>query len=219
MIKVVERCIHKIDLAHPIWYHLHLTPLLWLYIYDPTAPFPTKPTPVSTVEEPFPLVTPLPHLLRHRSLQTLLTTMRNEGSLPLGEDLPSAASIASFCRRRGINNSPPSPDAVPTPESSPTLSSSRRALIQATDITGVSCFPELEGELSAITYRSPPTSPVIDMSAYDLLSPVIPSLPPADFSTADPTTADVTSPPITSSIDNLPVCIYFCTFDKHVYNS
>ena len=38
MIQAVERYIHKVDLAHPVWYHLRLAPLLWHYLYGPTAP-------------------------------------------------------------------------------------------------------------------------------------------------------------------------------------
>ena len=109
MIQAGKRYIHKVDLAHPTWYHLRLTPLLWLYLYGPAVPFPSQPSPVGTPEDPFPLVPPLPRLLRYRSLQKLLATMRTDGPLPLGEELPSAASIASYCRRRGIDNSNPSP--------------------------------------------------------------------------------------------------------------
>ena len=97
MIKVVERYINKIDLAHPTWYHLRLAPLLWYYLDGPTAPFPPNPSPVGTADGPVLLVSPLPNLLRQRSLQLLITAMGNEGSLPMGEDLPSTSSIASFC--------------------------------------------------------------------------------------------------------------------------
>ena len=104
MIKAVERYINTVDLAHPVWYHLRLAPLLWYYLYGPNAPFPTSPSPTGTPENPTPMVPPLPQRLQNRSLQSLLTDMRTEGSMPLGEDLPSESSIAAFCRRRGISN-------------------------------------------------------------------------------------------------------------------
>ena len=65
----------------------------------------------------------------------------------------------------------------PSPTSSPTIGTSRRAVLLATDIAGVPSFPEMEGVLPASSYRSPPASPVIDMSAYDLplLVPVFPA--------------------------------------------
>ena len=131
-IQAVECYIHKVDLAHPVWYHLRLAPLLY-YLYGPAVPLPSQPSPVGTTEDPFPLVLPLPRPLRHRSLPTLITTMRNQGSLPMVEVLPSAASIANYCRRRGIDSSRP---AVPSQDDehllttpSPTIGTSRRAVL------------------------------------------------------------------------------------------
>ena len=87
--------------------------------------------------------------------------MRTEGSMPLGEDLPSESSIAAFCRRRGISNLKPaaaSSEAHSAP-ASPTIGTSRRALLLATDIAGVPCFPDMEGELPA----SPPVLPLLHL--------------------------------------------------------
>ena len=77
------------------------------YLFGPTAPFPSQPSPVSTPKDTFPLVPLLTRLLRCRSLQSILTAMRIEGSLPLGGDPPSYASIDSFCRHRDVDNCRP----------------------------------------------------------------------------------------------------------------
>jgi hypothetical protein len=222
MILAVERYITSIDLSHPIWYHLRLTPLLWYYLYGPNAPFPNRPSPVGHQDDPCPRVPPLPQRLRNRSLQTLLTDMRTEGSMPLGEALPSDASITAFCRRRGIanrfsTNTSVSPDRPSLP-ASPLIGTSRRALLLATDIAGIPCVPDLEGVLLASSNRSPPVSPVIDMSAYDLLLPVssMPSMPPV-VSTGD--SADSQPAPSRGSRPALPDCIYSLDFDKRVHNS
>ena len=98
----MESYLAKVDLAHPIWYHLRLAPLLWHYLYGPSAPFPISPSPISTPEDPYPLVPPLPPLLRCRSLHTLLEDMRADGSLLPGEELPSDESIVRYCQNRHI---------------------------------------------------------------------------------------------------------------------
>ena len=292
MIQAVERYINKVDLAHPVWYHLRLAPLLWHYLYGPSVPFPSQPSPVSTPEDPSPLVPPLPRLQRHRSLHALIAAMRSEGSLPPGEDLPSENSIANYCRRRGINNSKPvhHPDPVPRPPTAattptdrrrrrselspneepsspprkrapkglstsdpylpckpvqgdalssqspsptmpPTIGTSRRAVLLATDIAGVPSFPDMEGGLPAFTYRSPPASPVIDMSAYDLLLPVpvfpapeiysensLPYLPLAAMPEDNPNPAALVRQPAPNRSAQ-PECILFPSFDKRVNNS
>ena len=169
------------------------------------------------------MVPPLPQRLRNRSLQTLLTDMRTEGSMPLGEALPSDASITAFCRRRGIANRSSTHTSamedMPSPPSSPLIGTSRRALLLATDITGIPCFPDMEGVLPESSNRSPPVSPVIDMSAYDLLLPVssMPSMPPVVVSTGD--NADNQPAPSRGSRPALPDCIYSPDFDKRVHNS
>ena len=97
--------------------------------------------------------------------------MRNEGSLQLGEDLPSAASIVNYCRRRGIDNSRPIPlpedEVHSTPTTSPTIGTSRRAVLLATDIAGMPSFPDMEDELPASSNRHSPC-----LACYDLPLPV-----------------------------------------------
>ena len=152
MIHAVERYINKVDLAHPVWYHLRLAPLLWYYLYGPNVLFPTSPSPTSTPEDPFPIVPPLPQRLIYRSLNSLLNDMRTEGSMPLGEELPSDSSIDAFCRRRGISNrlnSAAAPNETHSIPASPTIGTTRRALLLATDIAGVPCIPDMEGVLPA----------------------------------------------------------------------
>jgi len=107
---------------------------------------------------------------------------------------------------------------IPSPPSSPLLGTSRRALLLATDIAGIPCFPDMEGVLPASSNRSPPVSPVIDMSAYDLLSPVssMPSMPPV-VSTGD--IADSQPAPSRGSRPALPDCISSPDFDKRVHYS
>ena len=75
-----------------------------------------------------------------------------------------------------------------------------------------------EGVLLASSNRSPPVSPVIDMSAYDLLLPVssMPSMPPV-VSTGD--IADNQPAPSRGSSPAQPDCIYSPDFDKRVHNS
>ena len=230
MIQAVERYINKVDLAHPAWYHLRLTPLLWHYLYGPAVLFPSHPSPVGTPEDPFPLVPPLPRLLKHRSLQNLLTAMRNEGSLPPGEDPPTAASITNYCRRRGIDNCRPIPcfedEEHSTPTTSPTIGTSRRAVLHATDIAGVPSFPDMEDELPASSNRYSPPSPVIDMSAYDLPLHVLPA--PETYSEnslpLSPLVAMPKDHPDSAALVNQPAlnrsdCILFPIFDKRVNNS
>ena len=252
-------------------------------------PFPSQPSPVSTPEDPSPLVPPLPRLLRYRSLHALIAAMRSEGSLPPGEDLPSENSIANYCCRRGITNgkpvhpvpdpklqtatttpsdrrrrrselspneepsSPPrkraprdlyNPDPYlhcepahgdaqssqpPSPTTSPTIGTSRRAVLLATDIAGVPSFPDTEGVLPASLYRSPPASPVIDMSAYDLPLSIfpapeiysensLPSSPLAAMPGDNPNPADLVSQPASPRLAQ-PACNIFPIFDKRVNNS
>ena len=176
----------------------------------------------------FPMVPPLPQRLRHRSLQSLLIDMRTEGSMPIGETLSSESSIAAFCRRRGISNRPPTLAAVTneaqSTTSSPIIGTSRRALLLATDIAGVPCFPDMEGELRASSHCSPPASPVIDMSAYDLPLPVFPalSIPTSPVATgAILDMADLDSQPV-SILGRRPAppdCNIFPIFDKRVRHS
>ena len=160
-----------------------------------------------------------------RLKQSLHNDMRTEGSMSLGEALPSDSTIAAFCRRRGIaNRSPTSTDvtedtpSIPSPPSSPLLGTSIRALLLATDIAGIPSFPDMEGVRLASYNRSPPVSHVIDMSAYDLLLPVssMPSMPPV-VSTGD--IADSQPAPFRGSRPALPDCICSPDFDKRVQNS
>jgi hypothetical protein len=219
MIKDVERYLSKVDLAHPIWYHLRLAPLLWQYLYGPT-PFPASPSPTATPDNPFPLVPALPTPLRQRSLKNLLDAMRSDGSLPLGEVLPSDTSIASYYRKRGIDNS-----LTKTHDDSPLLSSgiasSRRAVILATDIAGV---PAMEEEEPQEWTHLSPMSPVVDMSAYDLLD--LPPLPVSEmYSEHSPpgalasTTFTTSTPAKLASTKPQPDCTYFPIFYKRVNNS
>jgi hypothetical protein len=126
---------------------------------------------------------------------------------------------------------PSSPTSTPPP-ASPTLGTSRRAVLLATDIAGVPSFPDSEGALPASSYRSPPASPVIDMSAYDLPLPVSPVFPapeiysdislPVSPSAAmpedNPNPADLVSQPASTGPAQ-PACILFPIFDKRVYHS
>ena len=113
----------------------------------------------------------------------------------------------------------------------PTIVTSRRAVLLATDIAGVPSFPDMEGGLPAFTYRSPPASPVIDMSAYDLLLPVpvfpapeiysensLPYLPLAAKPEDNPDPAALIRQPAPNRSAQ-PECILFPSFDKRVNNS
>jgi hypothetical protein len=226
MIKAVERYINTVDLAHPVWYHLRLAPLLWYYLYGPNAPFPTSPSPAGTPDNPTPMVPPLPQRLQNRSLQSLLTDMRSEGSMPLGEDLPSKSSIAAFCHRRGISNRL-NPDAASSEAhsapASPTIGTSRRALLLATDIAGVPCFPDMEGALPA-SPQCPSPAPVIDMSAYDLPLPVFPALsiptsPVATGAILDIADSDSQPVSVLGRRPASPDCNILPIFDKRVRHS
>ena len=106
---------------------------------------------------------------------------------------------------------------------------SRRAVILDTDIAGVPCFPEMEGGLPASSYRSPPMSPVIDMSAYDLPLPVFPApeiysenswpfLPLAAMPEDNPNPAALVKQPAPNRSAQ-PDRILFPSFDKRVNNS
>ena len=152
--------------------------------------------------------------------------MRTEGSMPIGEALPSDSTIAAFCRRRGISNRPSTPavvteEALSTP-SSPLLGTSTRAVLLATDIAGIPSFPDMEGVRLASPNRSPPALPVIDMSAYDLPFPVssMPFMPPV-VSTGDTLnhTADNQPAPPHDPRPSPSDCIYSPDFDKRVHNS
>ena len=112
---------------------------------------------------------------------------------------------------------------------SPTLGTSRRAVLLATDIAGVPVFPDMEGELPASSHRSPPALPVIDMSAYDLPLPVFPapeiysyiSLPVSPLAAMpedNPNPADLVSQPASTGPAQ-PACILVPNFDKRVHNS
>ena len=89
----------------------------------------------------------------------------------------------------------------------------------------------MEGALPASSYRSPPASPVIDMSAYDLLLPVpvfpaletysensLPFLPLAAMPEDNPNPAALVRQPA-PNISAQPDCILFPSFDKRVNNS
>ena len=89
----------------------------------------------------------------------------------------------------------------------------------------------MEGGLPAFTYRSPPASPVIDMSAYDLLLPVpvfpapeiysensLPFLPLAAMPEDNPNPAALVRQPAPNRSAQ-PECILFPSFDKRVNNS
>jgi len=122
----------------------------------------------------------------------------------------------------------PSPSTFSSSPASPTLGTSRRAVLLATDIAGVPSFPDMEGELPA-SYRSPPASPVIDLSTYDLPLPVLPSLdnssensfpmsPLAAMPEDIPNSAALVSQPAPNRSEQ-PACKIFPIFDKRVYNS
>ena len=124
-----------------------------------------------------------------------------------------------------------SPDEVTSPSqqstpSSPAIGTSRRAVLLATDIAGVPSFPDMEGELPASSYRSPPVSPVIDMSAYDLPLTVLPApethseyplpfTPSAAMLKDHPDSAALVTQPALSRPD----CKYFPIFDERVHSS
>ena len=126
---------------------------------------------------------------------------------------------------------PSSSPSTPSP-ASPTLGTSRRAVLLATDIAGAPSFPDMEGELPASSYRSPPASPVIDMSAYDLPLPALPVFPAPEICSEislpvspltvmpedSPNPADSDSQPASTGPAQ-PACIIFPIFDKRVYNS
>ena len=89
----------------------------------------------------------------------------------------------------------------------------------------------MEGGLPAFSYRSPPASPVIDMSAYDLLLPVpvfpapeiysensLPYLPLAAKPEDNPNPAALIRQPAPNRSAQ-PECILFPIFDKRVNNS
>ena len=94
-------------------------------------------------------------------------------------------------------------------------------------------FSDTEGELLASSYRSTPASPVIDMSAYDLLLPVpvpvfpapeiysensLPFSPLAAMPEDNPNPADLVSQPASTELAQ-PACNIFPIFDKRVNNS
>jgi hypothetical protein len=223
MIQAVERYISKVDLAHPIWYHLRLAPLLWCYLYGPSVPFPTRPSPTGTSADPFPLVPLLPKPLRSRSVKSLLAYMRTEDCLPLDEELPSESSVMNFCRKRGIPRHTLSPVDPTSLQLSDAVGSSRRAITLATDIAGAPTFPDdAEGVPSE---RTPPlTTSVIDMSAYDLT--VLPALSaPENYSeilapsTCLLATSQTSIPASMPRSATQPDCKYFSIFDKRVNNS
>ena len=81
----------------------------------------------------------------------------------------------------------------------------------------------------APTHRSPPATPVIDMSAYDLTLPVLPDpenfsdnslpfSPLAAISEDNTDSAALVSQPAPNRSEQ-PACILFPIFDKRVYNS
>ena len=87
----------------------------------------------------------------------------------------------------------------------------------------------MEGELPA-SYRSPPASPVIDLSTYDLPLPVLPSLDnssensfpmsplaamPEDILNSAALACQPAPPPRSEQ----PACKLLPIFDKRVYNS
>ena len=89
----------------------------------------------------------------------------------------------------------------------------------------------MEGGLPAYSYRSPPASPVIDMSAYDLLLPVpvfpapeiysensLPYSPLAAMSEDNPNPAALVRQPAPNRSAQ-PECILVPIFDKRVNNS
>jgi hypothetical protein len=89
----------------------------------------------------------------------------------------------------------------------------------------------MEGELPASSHRSPPASPVIDMSAYDLPLPVpvfpapeiyfensLPFLPLAAKPEDNPNPAALIRQPAPNRSAQ-PECILFPSFDKRVNNS
>ena len=109
------------------------------------------------------------------------------------------------------------------------LSYYRRVVLLATDIAGVPSFPDMEGELPASSYRSPPASPVIDMSAYDLPLPVLsapdiysensmPFSPLAAMPEDNPNPAAFVRQPAPNRPAQ-PDCKLFPLFDKRVNNS
>ena len=87
----------------------------------------------------------------------------------------------------------------------------------------------MEDELLASSNCSPPASPVIDMSAYDLLLPVstapeiysensLPFSPPAVTPKDHPDSTALVSQPALNRSEQ-PGCILFPNFHKRVYNS
>ena len=92
-------------------------------------------------------------------------------------------------------------------------------------------FPDMEGVLPASSYRSPPASPVIDMSAYDVPVPVpvfpapeiysensLPLLPLAAMPEDNPNPAALVRQPAPHGPAQ-PDCKLFPLFDKRVNNS
>ena len=87
-------------------------------------------------------------------------------------------------------------------------------------------FPDIEDELPASSNRFPPVSPVIDMSAYDLPLPVLPTpethseypvpfSPSATMPKDNLNSADLVNQPAPPRPD----CKYFPIFDKRVHDS
>jgi hypothetical protein len=231
MIQAVERYLSKVDLAHPVWYHLRLAPLLWHYLYGPLVPFPPSPSPVSTTDGPHPLVPPLPPLLRCRSLTTLLDGMRADGSLPPSEALPTDESIVRYCHNRRITTSIQLSSDT-SPDTTDGICSSRRAALLATDIAGVPYLPGDEDGAAPEPCSTSPDLPVIDLSAYALVD-CLPPPPDADrlfesitslpfpqldssSSVTTPTSMPASEPnsSIPTCRSTQPACKYFSIFDN-----